>query len=102
MPKGSRVGTFNKQTGQMNTEEESDMDDPKIAAKAPTVLELEPGTYHWCSCGRSRKQPFCDCSHKGTGFTPLELVIEEQKRVALCQCKLTSRPPFCDGTHKGL
>ena len=37
---------------------------PKIAAKAPAVLDLEPGTYWWCACGLSSKQPFCDGSHK--------------------------------------
>jgi len=78
------------------------MSEPKIAAKVPAVLELEPGAYHWCSCGRSQKQPFCDGSHKGTGFAPLKFVVEEKKKVALCQCKRTNRPPFCDGTHKGL
>ncbi|MFQ5709170.1 MAG: CDGSH iron-sulfur domain-containing protein [bacterium] len=78
------------------------MSEPKIAAKVPSVLELEPGTYHWCACGRSQNQPFCDGSHKGTEFTPKEFVLEETKKVALCQCKHTHNAPFCDGTHKSL
>lgn len=78
------------------------MADPKIAAKAPAVLELEPGTYYWCACGRSNKQPFCDGSHQGTDFVPKELKIDEKKKMALCQCKHTGNPPTCDGTHTKL
>ena len=78
------------------------MNNPKIAAKVPVVMELDPGTYHWCSCGQSKKQPFCDGSHEGTGFTPVEFSIEEKKKVALCQCKHTGNGPFCDGAHAKL
>ncbi len=78
------------------------MTTPQIAARQPAVLELEPGKYWWCACGRSQNQPFCDGSHEGTGFTPRELVLEEKKKVALCQCKRTGKAPFCDGTHKSL
>ena len=78
------------------------MSDPKIAAREPAVLELDPGTYYWCQCGLSATQPFCDGSHKGTDFQPVEFTIEERKRVAVCQCKHTSGQPFCDGTHARL
>lgn len=78
------------------------MREATIAAKAPAKLELEPGKYFWCACGLSKNQPFCDGSHKGTGFSPVELVIEERKMVALCQCKRTKNPPYCDGTHRDL
>ncbi len=78
------------------------MNEPTIAAKEPAVLDLEPGTYYWCSCGRSRNQPCCDGSHKGTEFTPLEFTIAEKKQVALCQCKRTGNPPYCDGAHGSL
>jgi CDGSH-type Zn-finger protein len=78
------------------------MADPKIAERFPAVLELEPGTYHWCRCGGSGNQPYCDGSHAGTDFSPVEFTIEEKKRVALCQCKHTANMPFCDGSHSSL
>lgn len=62
-------------------------------------VELEPGTYAWCSCGLSKSQPFCDGSHAGTAFTPFKFEVSAAKRVGLCQCKLTQNPPFCDGSH---
>ena len=75
------------------------MSEPTIAAKAPTVLELEAGTYYWCTCGDSQKQPYCDGSHKGTGFTPMAFELTEKKTVALCLCKHTGNSPYCDGAH---
>ncbi len=78
------------------------MSDRKIAAKVPVVLELEPGTYYWCRCGRSENQPYCDGAHKGTNLTPLEFTIDEKKKYAMCLCKHTAKEPFCDGKHKML
>jgi len=78
------------------------MVDPEIAAKRPAVVELEPGKYFWCACGRSQNQPFCDGSHAGTGISPVPFELEEVKRVALCQCKRTGNSPMCDGSHSSL
>jgi CDGSH-type Zn-finger protein len=78
------------------------MDQPVTAQKSPYVLELAPGTYWWCACGRSKNQPFCDGSHKVTGITPVKFEITASQKVALCGCKHTGTPPFCDGTHKTL
>jgi CDGSH-type Zn-finger protein len=78
------------------------MTEPAIADKKPVVMDLEAGDYWWCTCGISQGQPFCDGSHKGTGFTPMKFTIEEQKKVALCLCKHTKNSPFCDGSHTGL
>jgi CDGSH-type Zn-finger protein len=78
------------------------MTTPVIADKKPAVLELEPGTYYWCSCGQSQNQPFCNGAHKDTGFTPLAFEVTEKKRVALCNCKHTANPPYCDGAHSKL
>ena len=77
------------------------MDKPVIADTKPVVMELEAGTTHWwCACGRSANQPWCDGSHKGTEFTPMEVKITETKRYALCVCKQTANTPWCDGAHK--
>ncbi|RPJ45908.1 MAG: CDGSH iron-sulfur domain-containing protein [Candidatus Latescibacterota bacterium] len=78
------------------------MTEPRIAEKRPAIVELEPGTYSWCACGRSARQPFCDGSHKGTGFSPLRFTVERKEKMALCQCKRTGTPPRCDGTHRSL
>jgi CDGSH-type Zn-finger protein len=78
------------------------MTNPFIAAKHPNVLELDPGTYYWCACGKSKDGTFCDGSHKDTAFTPKEFEIKERQKVALCQCKNTANSPFCDGAHKVL
>ena len=78
------------------------MADPVIAARKPMVLDLEPGDYWWCACGQSKNQPWCDGSHKGTGFTPVKYELEEAKRVAICCCKRSKGAPICDGHHKNL
>lgn len=75
---------------------------PNIPQKAPYGVDLEAGTYFWCSCGQSSKQPFCDGSHKGSSFSPTKLEITEAKTYYLCGCKHAGKAPFCDGTHKQL
>jgi len=75
------------------------MNEPVSPQKAPYGLDLEPGKYWWCACGRSVKQPFCDGSHKGSEFEPVGFELTENKKVWLCGCKQTRNPPFCDGTH---
>ncbi len=78
-------------------------DKPVIAQKAPYPVEVEAGkNYFWCACGRSKKQPFCDGSHKGTGFSPVKYTAETSKKVFFCGCKHTGNPPLCDGTHSKL
>jgi CDGSH-type Zn-finger protein len=79
---------------------ETTMTDPTIAARQPAVLELDPGTYWWCACGRSKNQPFCDGSHAGTEFSPREFTLDQKTLIALCQCKHTANGHLCDGTHR--
>lgn len=75
------------------------MDKGEVAGKTPVVLELEPGKYYWCSCGKSKNQPYCDGAHKGSGFAPKLVEITEKKKVALCMCKQSENGAFCDGSH---
>ena len=76
------------------------MPTPNSPQKSPIVKEMAPGTYWWCTCGHSKGQPFCDGSHKGTGFAPRKAEITETKTVAWCACKHTKNGAFCDGSHK--
>lgn len=78
------------------------MPTPIIAQKSPCVLETKAGTYYWCTCGASKGQPFCDGSHKGTGFAPKQVVIAADGKVAWCGCKHSQNGAFCDGAHKKL
>jgi glutamate synthase domain-containing protein 2/CDGSH-type Zn-finger protein len=76
------------------------MANPIIADNKPVKVNLSKGQeYHFCTCGRSRSQPFCDGSHAGTAFTPRVIVSEEDQEAYLCACKHTNNAPFCDGTH---
>ncbi len=79
------------------------MEQPQIAQKSPYQVDVQAGkSYFWCACGRSKNQPFCDGSHKGTGLSPVQFKPEESKTVWLCGCKQTKTRPMCDGTHKSL
>ena len=79
------------------------MEKGKIAGRTPQIVKLEEGkTYAWCACGLSANQPYCDGSHKGTGFKPHIFKAEESKKAAFCMCKQTGNHPFCDGAHAGL
>lgn len=76
--------------------------DVVIAAKEPFRVTLQLNkTYFWCACGRSKKQPFCDSSHRGSNIKPIKFMLEEVtgEDHYLCGCKHTNTPPYCDGTH---
>ena len=73
---------------------------PIVAGLSPIEANLESGEYWWCSCGRSKSQPFCDGSHQGTEFAPLPFKVETAGPVWLCACKHTANPPFCDSAHE--
>lgn len=79
------------------------MTEPIVAATKPCLAELRKGrTYYWCSCGRSRRQPYCDGSHAGTEFLPVAYTAPADEEVLLCACKKTGQRPFCDGSHNNL
>jgi CDGSH-type Zn-finger protein len=76
------------------------MSEPVVAQKAPIAVDVEAGkSYWWCACGMSKKQPFCDGSHKGSAFSPVKYDAEATKKVFFCACKHTGKSPLCDGTH---
>ncbi len=78
------------------------MEKPIIVQKKSLKMEMEPGTYYWCACGRSDNQPFCDGSHKGTGITPVKVEIDKPRKVAWCMCRHSKKGAFCDGIHREL
>jgi CDGSH-type Zn-finger protein len=79
------------------------MDGAKIARDTPCIEKVEAGKkYWWCACGLSAKQPFCDGSHKGTEFAPIEFKATESRKIIFCGCKQTKNAPLCDGSHKSL
>ena len=80
-----------------------------VAAKAPIGQKVEKGkTYYWCTCGKSKNQPFCDGSHVeyskevGVEFGPKAWTAEEDGEKYFCQCKQTNTAPFCDGSHAAI
>lgn len=75
----------------------------EIAAKSPFAVSVEQGKdYYWCSCGKSKAQPFCDGSHKGSEFAPVKYTADETKVAYFCGCKRSGNGVLCDGTHKSL
>lgn len=81
------------------------------SAKPPPIVAHRKGFYHelkagkrylWCSCGRSKSQPFCDGSHAGSAFLPIAFQAERDEDVIFCGCKHTGTAPFCDGAHSNL
>ncbi len=76
---------------------------PIPARKSPYPFDADAGReYWWCACGRSKTQPLCDGSHRGTGVTPVPFSVGSTQEVWLCGCKGTASKPFCDGTHHRL
>ncbi len=80
-----------------------DRPSPIIAHRKGFYYEVKAGKrYLWCSCGRSKTQPFCDASHVGSEFLPIAFKAERDEEVIFCGCKHTGTRPFCDGAHSNL
>jgi CDGSH iron-sulfur domain-containing protein 3 len=78
-------------------------EDAVVAQKGPYQVELVADKpYFFCTCGRSKNQPFCDGNHKDTGLNPLRFTVPSAGTYNLCGCKSTDDAPFCDGSHNVL
>ena len=76
---------------------------PHIAQTGPYQITVESGkSYWWCACGKSANQPFCDGSHKGSPFSPIEFIAKRDGEIDFCGCKHSATQPRCDGTHSRL
>ena len=83
--------------------QENAMTEPLMVQKSPYPVMVEVGQrYWWCACGRSQTQPFCDGSHQGSDFEPVEYQARKSGTVYFCGCKRTGNKPLCDGTHATL
>ena len=79
------------------------MSNPEVAQRKPCLVQVRKGrSYFWCACGLSKKQPFCDGSHKETDYEPLKWVADKDAEKLFCACKHTADQPFCDGSHNRL
>ena len=78
------------------------MGNPIVADNKPVKVNLSKGQeYHFCTCGKSKSQPFCDGSHVGSSSTPSVIAAgTEDSEAYLCACKHTGNAPYCDGSHK--
>lgn len=68
--------------------------------KSAYMLDLKAGERVLiCNCGESKKPPYCDGSHAGTGCGPEIVVPDEDRTVFVCGCRKSAKLPFCDGSH---
>ena len=66
---------------------------PEIGGRRPLPINVVAGeSYWWCACGRSKTQPFCDGSHKGSEFRPQEWKATANEEVWFCACKRSLAP----------
>lgn len=73
-------------------------EDTRRAVPSEIFLEKEK-KYLYCTCGKSKNQPFCDGTHHGSKFKPAVFEVKRSGKVQLCNCKKTKAGPFCDNSH---
>jgi len=75
---------------------------PVCAQNGPYEVPVTAGEeYAWCSCGLSANQPWCDGSHRSTGFKPIRFVAPMSAMYMMCGCKRSENPPYCFGNCRG-
>jgi CDGSH iron-sulfur domain-containing protein 3 len=67
----------------------------------PHVVELVPGDYRWCGCGRPAGAPLCDAGGADCATRSLRFTVTARSGMQwLCGCGRSRQLPFCDGsTH---
>ena len=76
------------------------MENPATPQTNPyKIIVKKDKIYFWCACGLSKKQPFCDGTHKGGNFKSVKYLAKSDKEIWFCGCKRTKHQPFCDGSH---
>ena len=75
---------------------------PICARPGPFAVNVKAGEdYIWCSCGRSKGQPWCDGSHIGTGLEPIPFTAPITGEFYMCGCKRSENKPYCFGNCTG-
>jgi len=75
---------------------------PLVLQQGPYVVQVEAGVdYRWCSCGMTNTEPWCDDSHVGTDFEPIEFTAPISGEYHMCGCKESENAPYCFGTCRG-
>ncbi|CAL1602238.1 unnamed protein product [Knipowitschia caucasica] len=102
--RGILLGTFTQPQTAASSMVQRRLESTEVVAggRAPFRVKLKSGKrYAWCACGHSKKQPFCDGTHraKAPSIEPLRFTPEKDRTVLLCACKQTKNGPYCDGSH---
>eukprot|EP01061_Rhynchopus_euleeides_P009748 TRINITY_DN18_c25_g1_i1.p1 TRINITY_DN18_c25_g1~~TRINITY_DN18_c25_g1_i1.p1 ORF type:complete len:526 (+),score=116.09 TRINITY_DN18_c25_g1_i1:112-1689(+) len=95
--------------GEIGDIEDIESTRPKVAQKGPYKVAAEKGNvFYYCSCGRSKNQPFCDATHQsvnekhGTSFAPIMHEAAADGNISFCGCRTSRSAPICDGSHRAL
>ena len=76
---------------------------PIMTKRGSYKIEVMAGeAYHYCNCGLSNNQPFCDNSVQNPPCNPMLYVSDSNKIVGFCGCRQSKVLPLCDGAHKQL